>query len=208
MRDIQPEFFRRIDESPDRDFYREPRFVTHIDDATIAALTEFYEEFLPPSARVLDLMSSWISHLPETALGNIIGLGMNAEELAANARLDEFVVQDLNLNPRLPYPAGTFDRVLIAVSIQYLVRPVEVLTSACNSLADDGQIVIAMSHRLFPTKAIAAFSQFAPQDRIQLVQYYLQESGFQDITFLDRSPPGADPLWLVTGRKSVDTPDE
>ena len=68
----------------DAGFYRQARLVTHIDDATIAALTDFYAEFLPPGSRVLDLMSSWVSHLPEEEYGRVAGLGMNAEELAAN----------------------------------------------------------------------------------------------------------------------------
>ena len=201
MKDIPPDFFRRSDEAPDREFYREPRFVTHIDDATIDALREFYDAFIPEHGRVLDLMSSWISHLPDQTYSRVAGLGMNAEELAANDKLDEFLVQDLNEIPELPYPDASFDRVVIAVSIQYLVRPLEVLSSVCRVLAPGGQVAIAMSHRLFPTKAIAAFAQLPAKDRIELVQFYLSEAGFSRIEFADRSPPAADPLWLVTGEK-------
>ena len=194
-------FFRRADESPDREFYVEPRFVTHIDDQTIAALTEFYRTFIPRRADVLDVMSSWISHLPDDAYGHIAGLGMNPDELAANPRLEEFVVHDLNEEPKLPFAAATFDRALIAVSIQYLVRPIETLRSIHEVLRPGGRICIAMSHRLFPTKAIAAFSQLPPEDRIAIVQVYLRESGFEEISFIDRSPPAADPLWIVTGSR-------
>ena len=67
-------FFERQDESPDALFYEQPRFVTHIDDSTIAALTAFYREFLPPQSRVLDLMSSWVSHLPATRYSHVEGL--------------------------------------------------------------------------------------------------------------------------------------
>ena len=195
-------FFRRPDESPDEHFYREPRFVAHIDQATIDALTGFYRTFIPPGARVLDLMSSWISHLPEdVAYSRVEGLGMNAAELGANERLDGFRVQNLNDDPELPYEEGAFDRALIAVSIQYLTRPVEVMSSLRRVLAEDGAVCIAMSHRLFPTKAIAAFQQLPPRERIQLVSVYLDRAGFREIAFEDRSPDGADPLWLVTGVK-------
>jgi len=193
--------FERADESADELFYQQPRLVTHIDDATIAALTQFYREFLPAGCDLLDLMSSWISHLPEdVAYGRVAGLGMNAEELAANTRLSDYLVHNLNVQPQLPYPPASFDRASIVVSIQYLTRPIEVLTSLHDVLRPDGAVCIAMSHRLFPTKAIAAFRQLPPAQRLQLVAGYLNQAGFTDIHFLDRSPPGADPLWLVTGQ--------
>jgi hypothetical protein len=58
------ESFRRTDEAPDEEFYRTPRLVTHIDDGAIAAVTQLYRELFPPDGEILDLMSSWISHLP------------------------------------------------------------------------------------------------------------------------------------------------
>ncbi len=150
--------FQRVDESADSEFYAEPRFVAHIDQATIDALSDFYRTFLPRGCDVLDLMSSWISHLPEDVdYRRVAGLGMNREELHGNPRLDDFVVHDLNDDPVLPYSENSFDRVILAVSIQYLIRPVEVMASVHNVLRPGGQICIAMSHRLFPTKAIAAF---------------------------------------------------
>ena len=102
MEEFPERFFAREDESADAGFYRQPRLVTHIDDATIAALTDFYAEFLPPASRVLDLMSSLVSHLPDEDFGCVAGLGMNAEELAANPRLTDRVVHDLNEEPVLP----------------------------------------------------------------------------------------------------------
>ena len=63
--DFPEHFFQRPDESADEKFYSQPRFVTHIDDATISSLTDFYREQVASGTRVLDLMSSWISHLPE-----------------------------------------------------------------------------------------------------------------------------------------------
>ena len=207
--DFPARFFERQDESPDALFYQQPRFVAHIDDSTMAALTAFYEEFLPPQSRVLDLMSSWISHLPATRYAHVAGLGMNAAELAANKRLDAYVVQDLNEDSRLPYADGQFDRAVIAVSVQYLVRPIAVFEELRRVLVRGGQVAIAMSQRCFPTKAVLAFRALSPSDRVQLVCAYLHRAGFADIAFLDRSPPQGDPLWVVTGASgtySVDSP--
>lgn len=192
-------FFAREDESPDAGFYRQARLVTHIDDATIGALTDFYAEFLPPTSRVLDLMSSWVSHLPDSEYARIAGLGMNAEELAANPRLTDCVVHDLNEEPTLPYEDASFDRAVIAVSVQYLVQPIEVFTDLGRVLAPGGRVAVAMSHRCFPTKAILAFRALPPSDRIRLVGSYLHRAGFVEVNALDRSPENADPLWIVTG---------
>ena len=147
-------------------------------------------------------MSSWISHLPqEVALSRVAGLGMNAQELAANTQLTEWCVQNLNRNPELPYVDESFDRALIVVSIQYLTQPVDVLRSVFRVLKPGGAIAIAMSHRLFPTKAIVAFQSMPRDDKMTLVGYCLQRSGFADIEFHDRSPEGADPLWIMTASK-------
>ena len=146
---LHPDLFRRLDESPDTDFYALPRLVTHIDDATIAALTALYRERIPAGARVLDLMSSWVSHLPaDVAYASVAGLGMNAEELAHNPRLDERVVHDLNVSPTLPWDDGLFDAVVNAVSIQYLVRPVEVFAEIRRVLRPGGLSIVATSHRM------------------------------------------------------------
>ena len=205
--DFPARFFEREDESADVLFYEQPRFVTHIDDSTIAALTAFYSEFLPEHSRVLDLMSSWISHLPATRYSRVEGLGMNAAELAANKRLDAYAVHDLNEDPRLPYADAQFDRAVVAVSVQYLVRPVEVLADLHRVLAPGGQVAIAMSHRCFPTKAVLAFRALSPRDRVRLAGTYLDRAGFVDIESADRSPPHGDPLWMVTGAKAALAPE-
>lgn len=195
-------WFGCADETPDENFYASPRMVAHIDAATLTALTEFYRSFIPAHSDVLDLMSSWISHLPtELPLGKVVGLGMNAEELAANTQLTEWSVQNLNDQQVLPYASASFDRALIVVSIQYLRRPIDVLLSVHKVLREGAEIAIAMSHRLFPTKAIVAFQSLSVDDRMNLVSYYLEKAGFCDIKLVDCSPPNADPLWIVTGKK-------
>src|SRR6476469_582979 len=110
MPTLPEQAFRRADEGGDEEFYREPRLVTHIDDGAIAAVTRLYREYFPPGGAILDLMSSWVSHLPpEVRYRRVAGLGMNADELAANRRLDEYHVHDLNRQPHLPFEDYAFD---------------------------------------------------------------------------------------------------
>ncbi len=200
---LPDELFRRQDESADGEFYAIPRFVTHIDLETIDALTQVYRERLPTRGRVLDLMSSWVSHLPpEVAYERVSGLGMNLAELQANRRLTDLVVHDLNAEPELPYPDESFDAVTNAVSVQYLTRPIEVFASVARVLRPGGFSLVAMSHRLFPTKAIAAFHTLPAPRRVQLVMTYHELSGgFGKPQLLDRSPQNADPLWVVLAQR-------
>jgi len=203
---LPDELFARVDEGDDAHFYQVPRLVAHIDPGTIAALTRYYRDVLPDGARLLDLMSSWISHLPpERRYASVAGLGMNAVELDANERLDTRVVHDLNRDPRLPFGDAVFDAVMIAVSVQYLTRPVEVFRDIARVLAPGGRLIVAMSHRCFPTKAVRAFHQLSADDRIRLIGAYIElAGGLVTPQFIDRSPAGEDPLWIVTATKGVD----
>jgi SAM-dependent methyltransferase len=196
--------FTRVDESDDGDFYASPRLVLHIDDATVRALTAYYAEVLRPGDAVLDLMSSWVSHLPDDLqLGEVAGVGMNSIELDANPRLTTRLVQDLNRTPQLPFADARFDCVTIAVSIQYLTQPVAVFGEIARVLKPGGRAIVAMSHRCFPTKAIRAFHELQASDRIRLVATYFDlADGFAEPRFVDRSPAGADPLWIVTARRA------
>ena len=160
---------------------------------------------MPPGAHVLDLMSSWVSHLPaEIAYGRVVGLGMNGVELAANRRLTSFLVHDLNRCPELPFADGLFDAVLNAVSIQYLTRPVEVFASVRRVLRPGGVHVVAVSHRMFPTKAVAAWHALDPAERVPLIRVYFElAGGFEQLQLIDRSPPDADPLGVVAARRAA-----
>ncbi len=203
---LSPELFRRLDEADDELFYAMPRFVTHIDDPAIAAVTQLYREYLPAGGAVLDLMSSWISHLPpDVQYRRVAGLGMNQEELAANPRLADRVVQDLNLNPRLPFEDREFDAAAMCVSVDYLTRPVEVFRECRRVLAPGGPLVITFSNRCFPTKAIAAWRMLDDRGHQELVaRYFAEAGGWTDVVALDRSPgPWSDPLYAVLGRRDL-----
>ncbi len=202
-----PHFFQREDASADRFFYESPRLVTHIDDATIEALTGLYRDTLAPGTRVLDLMSSWVSHLPpEVEYARVAGLGMNAEELRANPRLTDHAVRDLNTDPTLPYDDASFDAVVCAVSVQYLTRPLDVFAEVSRVLTPGGICLVAFSHRMFPTKAVAVWKTLDTQDRVRLVATYLAlAGGLGEPLVIDRSPAGADPLWAVVAQRVAST---
>lgn len=191
---------------PDELFYSMPRLVTHIDEAACAALSAFYAKHLRDGDRVLDLMSSCVSHLPPAfAPGRVVGQGMNTTELAANPQLDEFFVQNLNKVPGLPLEPASFDACLIAVSVQYLVNPVLVFSEIGRILRTGGLVAVSFSNRMFPTKAVAIWRSTDDAEHGQLVADYLGETEqFKDISVADISPrPGiTDPLFTVTARKT------
>ena len=196
--------FRREDEAPDEEFYAEPRLVTHIDEAAVAAVTQLYREYLPADAAVLDLMSSWVSHLPaEVAYSRVVGLGMNRTELAANPRLNSFVVHDLNRDPRLPFGDAEFDAAAICVSIQYLTRPAAVLRDLGRVLVAGGPLVVTFSNRCFPTKAVRAWLLRDDLGHAALVARYLKAARtWTGIQHFDRSPSASDPLHAVVARRA------
>jgi SAM-dependent methyltransferase len=203
--DLSPKAFRRYDESPDGFFYRQPRLVVHIDTAAIEAVTQLYRELFPSGGAILDLMSSWVSHLPpEVSFGRVVGLGLNEPELAANPRLDAYVVQDLNQNPRLAFESSSFDAAAICVSIQYLTQPVAVLREVGRVLKPGAPIAITFSNRCFPTKAVAIWQALDDAGHADLITRYLTDAGnWTTIETLDRSPGefGGDPLFAVVARR-------
>ena len=196
--------FRRSDESNDALFYSQARLVTHIEDATIGAVTDLYRELLPEGGAVLDLMSSWVSHLPgERAFSRVAATGMNREELEANPRLTDFVVRDLNAQPSLPFGDGEFDAVTCCVSVQYLTKPVEVMREAARVCRDGAPIIITFSNRCFPTKAVWAWQMLDDAGHLDLVESYLENAGgWGSIEKLNRTPRGSrEPLLAVVARK-------
>lgn len=201
---LGPEYFARQDESPDDEFYREPRLVTHIDDAAIAALMAFYGEVIPDGAFVLDLMTSWVSHLPPAkALAGVAGLGMNAVELGHNPALTERVVQDLNRDPHLPWEDARFDAAVVTVSVQYLTSPVDVFAEVGRVLRPGAPFVVVYSNRCFPTKAVAVWRSLNSHAHADLIGLYFRLSGlFTMPQAYDLSPgPGQDPLFAVVAHR-------
>ena len=205
MQSLPSKFFSRYDSSPDGEFYRQPRFVAHIDEAAIAAVTDLYREFLPSGGAILDLMSSWISHLPpETDYSAVTGLGLNDEELKSNPRLSRIVVQNLNEQPRLPFENDEFDGAVCCVSVQYLTRPIEVFAQVARVLKPDAPFVVSFSNRCFLTKAVAVWQALDNAGHGTLVSKYFEVSGgWRDIEILNRSPRPhrSDPLWAVVARR-------
>ena len=191
--------FARIDPSDDARFYTVARKVVHLEPGAIEALRSVYRDHFPADATVLDLMSSWRSHLPD-GLGRVVGLGMNAEEMDANPQLDEWVIHDLNGDPRLPFPDASFAAVACAVSVQYLVRPVEVFTDVRRVLSPGGPFVVSFSNRCFPTKAVAAWLTTDDAGHRQLVRSYLRDAGFTDLVD-EQVPTPDDPLFVVRARR-------
>ena len=197
-----PEFFRREDDSADADFYAMPRLAVHIDDGAIAAVGSLFLQLIPPDATTLDLMSSWRTHWPpEHPRHRIVGLGMNATEMAENPQLDEFVVKDINADPSLPFADAAFDAVVITVSVQYLVRPVAVFAEVARVLRPGGVFIVSFSNRCFPTKAVRVWRATNDNDHIDMVASYIRHAGgFSGIrgglANPDLAPPG-DPLFAV-----------
>jgi SAM-dependent methyltransferase len=204
LSDWDPALFDKQDRAPDPEFYALPRKVVHIDDGAIAALTQLYRELLPPQGVLLDLMSSWRSHLPAAANNRrVVGLGMNADEMRDNPQLAEYVVKDLNAEPVLPYADCEFDAACCAVSVQYLQHPVEVFREVRRCLKPASPFVVSFSNRCFPTKAIHLWHETDDAGHMELVKlYFASAGGWSRLSTRDCSPASArrsrsDPLYAV-----------
>ncbi len=210
---LAPEQRQKLDQSDDLLFYDYPRLVTHVDDGFIEQLTSLYGELLKPDSRVLDLMSSWVSHLPDMTFAHVEGHGMNAEELAKNPRLDHFFVQNLNDNPKIPLEDQSFDAVLMAVSVQYLQYPEAIFAEIQRILTPGGLCIVSFSNRMFYQKAIAAWRDSSDSDHIRLVKrYFASTEGFADPQAIAKPPQlnnilqmlgmgNRDPFYAVVAQK-------
>ncbi len=202
---LRPEFFERVDNSDDEAFYEPTRLVAHIDDPARDALAAHYQKVLPANGRILDLMSSYHSHLPETAnYRSVVGLGMNETELVENSCLTERVVHNLNRDPHLPLADADFDACLIAVSVQYLTQPDVVLADVARVLKSGAPCIVSYSNRCFPTKAVAVWRSLGDQDHAKLIALYFDTAGGFEPASLDilKPPTGpSDPLYVVTATR-------
>jgi SAM-dependent methyltransferase len=180
---------RKADTTPDTQFYAHPRFVNHIDDGAIAAVSAIYQTVLPA-----------------VSYRSVTGLGMNAEELAANPCLTAHVVQDLNANAELPFADRSFDGAGICASIQYLERPVDVFRQVHRVLRPGAPFVVSFSNRCFPTKAVAIWLALGGAEQQQLVAAYMRVAGFEKLGSRATVPPYGDPLWAVIGYAPLNSP--
>ena len=212
---LRPEQRTKLDDTEDNLFYDFPRLVTHVDEGFIDRLTNLYRERLQPNSRILDLMSSWVSHLPEEMeFAHVEGQGMNEEELAKNPRLDHYFLQNLNRYPQLPLEDESFDAVLNAVSVQYLQYPEAIFAEMYRVLKPGGIAIISFSNRMFSQKAIAAWRDGTEMSRVQLVKAYFQSvPGFNKPEIIVHRPSplpaflqmlgmaGADPFYAVIAQR-------
>ncbi len=201
---IPQEFFKRIDESDDELFYTTPRRVVHIDDGAIAKVGAIYARLLPQGGAILDLMSSWRSHLPgHLRPARVVGLGMNRAEMEDNPQLTDIVVHNLNRAPRLPFEDGEFDGAVVTVSIQYMIEPVRTFQEVARVLKPGAPLVVTFSNRMFPTKAVAIWHHLNESDRVGLVARYFMDAGaFENMDAIDNSAPTdppSDPIWAIVG---------
>jgi SAM-dependent methyltransferase len=200
--ELPADAFDKQDDGDDLTFYAPPRLVTHIDEAAVSALTAYYGHVIPTNAVVLDLMSSWISHLPDAlATAEVIGHGMNAVELQANAQLDRWFVVDLNVAPVLPLEHASIDVALCCVGVQYLQRPVAVFAELRRVSRPSGIFAVSYSNRCFPTKAVAVWRSLDMNGQASLVEHYLARAGFGEVrTQVLAGGSRGDPLIAVVGR--------
>ena len=204
---LPADFFRRVDDDDDEVFYSVPRLVTHIDDGAIAKVGEIYAQILPQGGAILDLMSSWRSHLPaHIRPARVVGLGMNRTEMEDNPALTEIVIHNLNRTPRLPFTDAEFDGAVVTVSVQYMTAPLDTFAEVGRVLKPGAPFIVTFSNRMFPTKAVAIWQNLDDYDHVKLVaRYFMESGGFENIEFIDKSAPTtphSDPIWAVVGYRT------
>jgi SAM-dependent methyltransferase len=213
---LQPNQRIKLDDSDDQLFYNYPRFVTHVDEGFIQQLTDLYRQRIPANARILDMMSSWVSHLPtDRDFAHVEGHGLNAEELARNPQLNHYFVQNLNINPQLPCLDQEFDAVINCVSVQYLQYPEAVCSEIHRILKPGGIAIISFSNRMFFQKAIQVWRDGSEAFRVELVKgYFRSVPGFSTpevICSKSTTPsflqwlgvPGGDPFYAVIAHRLI-----
>jgi len=202
--------FSRIDEINDSVFYSVPRLVYHIDEPSVAALTQYYRKSIAPGSSILDICSSWVSHYPlefKENMRRISATGVNGLELKVNDQLTDFTAKDLNVDISLPYEDDTFDVVTCVVSIDYLIKPIEVLREVHRVLKKGGKVIISQSNRCFYTKAIQMWVEMNDRQHLELINAYFQYAGgYKPRKAFDIKAEGEgsnrfDPMFIVEAEK-------
>ncbi|CZT09879.1 uncharacterized protein RAG0_14485 [Rhynchosporium agropyri] len=208
-----PQDLRRHDEGSDSEWYSQPRFVHHIDDGAIASLKSYYDAIIKPNYSILDLCSSWTSHLSMNLKPQaMIGYGMNKLELERNSHLTKHFVKDLNRTPSLAeVPDDSIDTVICNVSVDYLTQPVSIFREMNRVLKVGGTAHMAFSNRCFPTKVIGKWMNMDDEGRRKWVGgYFWASGGWEEVeeVILKEGKPGfwggsEDPLFVVRAKKAA-----
>ncbi len=201
----------RGDETSDATFYSTSRLVNHIDKQARHHLLSSTTGMLDTGTKVLDLMSSMESHLPDGV--QVTGLGMNEVEMQANPSLSDYVIHDLNLDPVLPFADETFDAVCCHLSIEYLLKPAQIFSEVARVLKPEGKVLVSFSNRWFPQKVVRIWQVLHEFERMRYVMAHM-ENDFADFTTTSFRNwprpeddvhyfeiPSSDPLYIVTARK-------
>ena len=185
--------FARTDETDDAIFYAQERIVSHLDSVALRTVEDVIAQLvIEEEPIILDLMASWDSHIPNSIEpAEVVGLGLNEDELSANEALSEFVVHDLNKDPRLPFADGQFDAVICTVSVDYMTRPLEVFRDVGRVLQPGGLFLVIFSNRYFPPKVVKMWRETSEEERVLLVADFFDETAAfeQPRVFVSRGKP-------------------
>ena len=172
---------QKLDESNDEDFYSYPKFVYHLDANFRNYLSSIYKDEIKDNSTIVDLMSSWDSYLPsEKKYKQVIGHGLNKDELEKNKVFDSYWIQNFNLNQELPLDSGIVDYCLMVAAWQYLQYPENLTKEIIRILSNQGKIMIAFSNRAFWHKAPNIWTTSTEEERIKYVRKVLITNGFNE----------------------------
>ena len=172
---------KKIDESNDEDFYSNPKFVYHLDANFRKYLSNVYKNEIANNSTVLDLMSSWDSYLPEEKkYKKVIGHGLNIQELEKNKIIDNFWIQNFNLNQEIPLNSESVDYCLMVAAWQYLQYPENLTKEIARILSKNGKFIISFSNRAFWHKAPNIWTSSTEEERVKYVRKVLITNGFNE----------------------------
>jgi SAM-dependent methyltransferase len=215
--------FSRLDPSDDASFYAKDRFVSHLDKVALSTVEHLIGSLIvEDQPAILDLMAGWDSHIPEALTpSEVVGLGLNENELKENAGLTGYVLHDINRDPRLPFSDNRFDAVINTVSVDYMTQPVAVFKEVVRILRPGGLFLVIFSDRMFPQKAVRLWRESTQDERAILVdEFFKQCDGFEKSSlFVSRgkprpgddkyagSTPVSDPVYALYAEKKGGRPD-
>ena len=172
---------QKLDENNDEYFYSNPKFVYHLDANFRKYLSSIYKNEIKNNSIVLDLMSSWDSYLPkEKNYKQVIGHGLNKDELEKNKILNSFWVQNFNLDQKIPLDNSSINYCLMVAAWQYLQYPEALSREISRILSDEGKIIVSFSNRAFWQKAPNIWTTSTEDERLKYVRKVLISNGFKE----------------------------